>query len=193
MALAGDINTLAAIADKFPKFPKIPRLSRDCIITEKIDGTNGLVFVPESAAAPVVAGSRNRWLEPGKQDNFGFAGWVALHAEELRDLGPGLHYGEWWGVGIGRNYNLFERRFSLFNVSRWADDAVRPKCCHVVPTLERGPFDTPMIEGVLLSLACHGSYAAPGFMRPEGIVIFHEQGRVLFKKTLENDASGKEE
>lgn len=30
-------------------------------------------------------------------------------------------------------------------------------------------------------------------MRPEGIVIFHEQGRVLFKKTLENDERGKEE
>ena len=30
-------------------------------------------------------------------------------------------------------------------------------------------------------------------MRPEGIVIFHEHGRMLFKKTLENDEKGKEE
>ena len=77
----------------YPKFPKIPRLSRDCILTEKIDGTNGLILVPEAASVPVQAGSRNRWIEPGKQDNYGFAGWVALHAEELRELGPGLHYG----------------------------------------------------------------------------------------------------
>ena len=177
----------------YPKFPKIPRLSRDCILTEKIDGTNGLILVPEAASVPVQAGSRNRWIEPGKQDNYGFAGWVALHAEELRELGPGLHYGEWWGVGIGRGYDIFERRFSLFNVSKWADDAVRPKCCHVVPTLQRIPFDTDVIEAALADLRAHGSYAAPGFMRPEGIVIFHEHGRMLFKKTLENDEKGKEE
>ena len=178
----------------FPKFPRIPRLSRECIVTEKIDGTNGLILVPESAAAPVQAGSRNRWLEPGKQDNFGFAGWVALHAEELRELGPGLHYGEWWGVGIGRGYDIFERRFSLFNVSRWTDDAVRPKCCHVVPIIQTIPrLDCSDFEGSIAILREHGSLAAPGFMHPEGIVVFHMQGRVLFKKTLENDEKGKEE
>ena len=123
----------------YPKFPKIPRLSRECIVTEKIDGTNGLVFVPESDDAPICAGSRNRWLESGKQDNFGFAGWVVAHAEELRELGPGLHHGEWWGVGIARGYDLYERRFSLFNVSRWTDDMVRPKCCHVVPIIQTLP------------------------------------------------------
>lgn len=185
--------------EAYPKFPRIPRLSRDCIITEKIDGTNGLIFVPESASAPVVAGSRNRWLEPGKQDNFGFAGWVALHAEELRELGPGLHYGEWWGVGIGRGYDIYERRFSLFNVSRWHSvfsdpkKPPRPKCCDVVPYLGTCAFDSGEINVYIAALRADGSYAAPGFMWPEGIVVFHTQGRVLFKKTLENDDKGKEE
>lgn len=187
----------------YPKFPKIPRLSRECIVTEKIDGTNGLVYVGEpvgdfnahgSTSQVVRAGSRNRWLEPGKQDNYGFAGWVALHAGELRELGPGYHYGEWWGVGIGRGYDIFERRFSLFNVSKWTDDAVRPKCCRVVPIIQTIPrLDCSDFEGSLAILREHGSLAAPGFMRPEGIVVFHTQGRVLFKKTLENDEKGKEE
>lgn len=32
-----------------------------------------------------------------------------------------------------------------------------------------------------------GSVAAPGFMKPEGIVIFHVQGNFGLKKTLEKD------
>ena len=32
-----------------------------------------------------------------------------------------------------------------------------------------------------------GSYAAPGFMKPEGVVVFHTAGNVGFKKTIEKD------
>ena len=32
---------------EFKKFPKIARLSREIIVTEKIDGTNGVVHVGE--------------------------------------------------------------------------------------------------------------------------------------------------
>lgn len=32
----------------FQGFKKIPRLSRDIIITEKIDGTNGLIYIDEN-------------------------------------------------------------------------------------------------------------------------------------------------
>lgn len=32
-----------------------------------------------------------------------------------------------------------------------------------------------------------GSVAAPGFMKPEGIVVFHVAAGVSFKKTLEKD------
>lgn len=174
---------------EFIEFPKIPRLSREIIITEKIDGANGVIYVGEDGR--VIAGSRSQWLIGS--DNHGFAKWVAAHEDELRTLGPGRHYGEWWGSGIQRGYGLQkgEKRFSLFNTARWSDDAVRPACCHVVPVLYTGLFDTAVIEERLAWLRDKGSWAAPGFMRPEGVVIFHPQGNVGFKKTLERDEEWK--
>ena len=226
----------------FEKFPKIPRYIRETIITEKIDGTNAQIFIEQIdmdadvgtegedresyklADGPewrVLAGSRNRWLgfaSPKMQDNHGFAAWVFDHRNELiKGLGPGRHYGEWWGKGIQRGYELDEKRFSLFNVTRWDKETFQrykvepwnkltrwgsdqmhkhppcpifsppPDCCHVVPVLgiEHG-----------LKLDCwkyatdlkfKGSVAAPGFNKPEGIVIFHTAGNVLFKHTIEDD------
>jgi hypothetical protein len=206
----------------FVEFQKIARLSREIVVTEKIDGTNAQVFIRVllddevmPTDTPIVAvrgnlliyaGSRNRWLLPGKpvtsrgqtvyNDNFGFATWVKDRADELAQLGEGRHYGEWWGSGIQRGYGLpsGEKRFSLFNVARWADDrdrekfpTDRPACCHVVPVLYRGPFDTQPIEEALSNLEVIGSKAAPGFGKPEGIVIYHTAGNVLFKKTIEKD------
>ena len=166
----------------FVAFPKMPRLRREVLITEKIDGTNAQVFIGEDGE--VRAGSRSRWITP-QDDNFGFAAWVRDHADELRQLGPGRHFGEWWGAGIQRRYGLAEKRFSLFNVSRWGDE--RPTCCHVVPVLWRGLFSTDAVEITLDSLRDFGSEAAPGFMKPEGIVVFHIAGNVGFKRTLEKD------
>ena len=142
-------------------------------------------------AGEVLAGSRSQWLID--TDNFGFAKWVQEHSDELRELGPGRHYGEWWGSGIQRGYGLpnGEKRFSLFNVAKWADDALRPSCCHVVPVLYAGMFLTNEIEDCLNRLKVSGSKAAPGFMKPEGVVIFHPQGNVGFKKTIEKDEEWK--
>ena len=172
----------------FIGFQKIPRLSRECIVTEKIDGTNGCIYIGEDGE--FLVGSRNRWITP-ENDNFGFARWAYEHKDELLRLGPGRHFGEWWGQGIQRGYGLREKRFSLFNVSKWSDDAVRPGCCHVVPLLYRGPFDTGEIRGYLKYLGYHGSLAAPGFMRPEGVVIYHVAGNLYFKKTIEKDEEPK--
>jgi hypothetical protein len=173
----------------FEEFPKIPRLSRECIVTEKIDGTNGSILVMEDGR--VIAGSRTRWITP-EQDNHGFARWVQEHADELRaGLGVGLHRGEWWGQGIQRKYGLDHKRFSLFNTTKWGD--TRPVCCHCVPVLYTGPFDTDDIVAALYDLGSNGSRAAPGFMKPEGVVIFHVAGRLLFKKTIEKDKSPKGE
>jgi hypothetical protein len=36
-----------------------------------------------------------------------------------------------------------------------------------------------------------GSISAPGFMDPEGIVIFHTAARIMFKKTFKGDEGGK--
>ncbi len=208
----------------FQKFDKIPRLSRDIVITEKIDGTNAQIYIchfndiynsfagdyqsQDSYAEDFVkqfslycgsnnlhvfAGSRTRWLDTSsKGDNFGFAKWVqATDAEELLKLGEGRHYGEWYGKGIQRNYGLDEKRFALFNVHKWSDIELRPTCCEVVPILYRGDFDTAKIQVRLDLLKNCGSSAVPGFMKPEGIIIYHTASGQLFKKTIENDEKPK--
>ena len=149
---------------EFTEFPKMARLSRDVIITEKIDGTNAQVCIGEDGT--LLAGSRSRWITPA-DDNFGFAAWVEAHREELLTLGPGRHFGEWWGSGIQRGYGLMDRRFSLFNVQRWAvhgTEPVRyptadprmflvqemlPPCCGKVPVLYWGAFQTSAVDWCL--------------------------------------------
>jgi hypothetical protein len=172
----------------FAEFPKIARLNRECVISEKIDGTNGQIIIGEDGA--IAAGSRSRLITP-EQDNFGFAAWVRDHADELRTLGVGRHFGEWWGSGIQRGYGLTkgEKRFSLFNAERWGE--TRPSCCGVVPVLFRGLFSTAAVESCLQQLRDHGSVAAPGFVKPEGVVIWHAAAQVGFKVTLERDSEWK--
>ncbi len=194
----------------FEPFPKVPRLSRECVITEKIDGTNASIWIldPKEESRQlhdeaisvtyglhtfvVVAASRKRFMTPAK-DNFGFARWVWDNVEELvLELGYGIHYGEWWGSGIQRGYGLEkgDKRFSLFNVARWADEPYL-ELCSVVPTLYTGEFCTVNIEDVLYELRDTGSLAAPGFMNPEGIMIYHTAARSLFKKTIDGDEKPK--
>lgn len=186
----------------FMEFPKITRLSRDCIITEKIDGTNAQVCITENGQ--MLVGSRTRWITP-EQDNYGFARWVTEHRDELMALGVGRHFGEWWGQGIQRKYGMAEKRWSLFNVSRWclagetpqriqtADPRivkmqdVLPVCCSLVPVLYRGIFTTDACEAAIEDLRTNGSKAAPGFGKPEGIICYHVAGNFGFKKTLEKD------
>jgi len=205
----------------FEKFPKIPRLSRDIIITEKIDGTNASIWIDEvkpqereaweaEYGVPICytgsselynngevlncairAGSRKRFISP-ENDNYGFARWVSVNATDLLGLGVGRHYGEWWGQGIQRNYGLKEKRFSLFNTKRWKDNDDLPECCHVVPVLYEGMFKEFEIDNALLILKINGSIAAPEYHNPEGIVIYHTAANFCFKKTIEHDEKGKE-
>jgi hypothetical protein len=207
---------------KFEGWPKTPRLFKDpMVITEKIDGTNSAVGVVEGwqhsegdlkdyliwaevdgKPYTVYAQSRNRLIAPASvsgvkgSDNYAFAEWVfANHHELARVLGVGLHYGEWWGVGIGRNYGLAERRFSLFNTSRWkhlADPEARaainpPAPLTVVPVLAVNTIDTELVHHVMRTLLIHGSYAAPGFMDPEGICVFLPSGQQVYKVTFDGD------
>lgn len=206
---------------EFVEFPKMARLSRDVIVTEKIDGTNAQVYIApmddylkatEAVATNgdlfMFAGSRSRYITPDA-DNFGFARWVKEHADELWTLGSGRHFGEWWGSGIQRGYGLEkgDKRFSLFNVGRWALHGTEPRiipsgdprvlkyqdvlpaCVGLVPVIYRGTFDSFMghVDDILENLARYGSQAAPGFMKPEGIVAFHVAGNIGFKKTIEKD------
>lgn len=175
---------------EFQAFPKIPRLNRDCVITEKLDGTNAQIIITEDG--DIGAASRKRLITPD-DDNYGFARWVHQNREELLALGPGRHFGEWWGGGIQRGYGLpkGEKRFSLFNVGRWADPASRPSCCHVVPTLYEGPFCSHVVAQTVDTLRECGSVAAPDFMRPEGVIVWHAASQSLFKVTCEKDEAPK--
>jgi RNA ligase-like protein len=172
----------------FEAFPKIHRLSRECIITEKIDGTNGLIEILDDFTT-ILIGSRTRYIAP-EDDNYGFAKWVRANQEELLKLGPGRHHGEWWGAGIQRGYGRKEKQFSLFNTTTW-NAANKPACCNIVPVLYKGLFNTNVVEECIEKLRSEGSMAAPGFMKPEGVVIYHIQGNVMFKKTLEKDEQPK--
>lgn len=183
------------MTNEFEAWPKIARLNRSITITEKIDGTNAAIVVNEDLS--VFAQSRTRIITP-EDDNFGFARWVAENEEELASLlGPGRHFGEWWGQGIQRKYGMSEKRFSLFNSYRWGfladddpDDPALPGLS-VVPVLYEGPFNQDEIEMCLDDLRLEGSHAAPGFMDPEGIIIWHDAARVMFKVTLKNDEAPK--
>lgn len=184
----GGVNTMSDVP--FTPFPKIPRLKREITITEKIDGTNASILVPVDEG-PLLIGSRNRWITP-EHDNAGFAAWVRANEEALRaELGLGHHFGEWWGPAIQRRYNIAQKRFSLFNTHRWQDASL--KLCSVVPVLYQGPWTQEAIDGCLERLRTEGSVAAPGFMNPEGIVVYHSASRGLYKVTLKSDDKPKSE
>ena len=173
---------------EFVAFPKIPRLHKDCVVTEKIDGTNGLIYITDDG--DMFVGSRNRWLTEDA-DNFGFHRWVMENKDELMKLGAGRHHGEWWGSGIQRGYNLpkGEKRFSLFNVNIWNEEN-KPDCCYVVPTLYVGEFDTEAISEVMYLLKENGSSASPGFMNPEGVMIYHSAANHYFKAPFDKNHKG---
>lgn len=175
----------------FREFPKLARLSREIVITEKIDGTNASILIEQDGT--FLVGSRNRWITP-EDDNFGFARWAHQNRTELEKLGPGHHFGEWWGAGIQRRYGQTTKRFSLFNAHRWAwlntttpEQNSLVSVVGVVPVLYTGPFDTAAIDDTINKLAAFGSKAAPGFMQPEGIVVYHTASGVSFKKTIVDD------
>jgi hypothetical protein len=196
---------------EFIPYPKTPRFKRDLVITEKIDGTNAQVVISQCTAEQLDralgsdldivdythldvgtslvlrVGSRQRWITPGKKtDNYGFAEWCRQNSAELFKLGEGQHFGEWYGQGIQRGYGLDHRRFALFNTARWGKhNPNTPSCCEVVPLL--GVVSPSAVDSVLSELAFDGSYAVPGFMRPEGIIAYHSASKQNFKVLLEND------
>jgi hypothetical protein len=177
----------------FTGWPKIARFNREVIITEKIDGTNAQIHIEEDGS--MLVGSRTRWITPA-DDNFGFARWCEQNRDDLLKLGPGSHFGEWWGCGIQRGYHLSERRFSLFNAVRWRDGAPekRPDCCRVVPVLAEGLLRDIDLENVAHQLRIGGSVAAPDFDGlAEGFVIYHKAAQICFKVLLEGDDKRKGE
>ena len=195
---------------------------REIVVTEKVDGTNSAVIIEEvdpeldyeyeggftlatvergGKTYAVAAQSRNRLIFPSKAtDNHGFAAFVQQNAEELFILlGPGRHFGEWWGKGINKRYaSAMEgiKGFALFNVAkhadlhhwlRFGDQQVLVEPVHV---LYEGPFSEQKIRDTLNELKKHGSWMSP-FDPAEGIVVFHTQSRQTYKITLDQNDAGK--
>ena len=186
---------------EFEAFPKLQRLNGSVIVTEKIDGTNAAIIIQGDEIA---AQSRTRIIVPGK-DNFGFAAWVhANKAALIANLGEGRHFGEWWGAGVQRTYGLKTKVFSLFNTSRWLDSANPGNYAtelvqlwdigvRVVPVLFIGtmPEVIERLTYLMNNLKQYGSVAAPGYLNPEGIVLYDTRSGQGYKKTFDYDDTGK--
>lgn len=193
---------------EFKGWPKIPRLHKDIIVTEKIDGTNGCIvihrfpkgenvhghdilplgecFMEDESVLAMYAQSRKRLLTR-ETDNYGFAKWVQENAAALFTLGEGYHYGEWWGGGIQRGYGLDkdDKRFSLFVPGKYTEQiegGTLPSNVAEVPIIgQHGEFNSVRVEEMFRDLMETGSKAAPGYMDPEGIMIYHTAAKQLFK------------
>lgn len=198
---------------EFQAWPKIPRWSNETVtITEKIDGTNAAVIIlpySEEHEELIASGyaqsifnsdenrltfatqSRKRFIKPGKDtDNAGFASWAWGNDLELvQALGYGKHYGEWWGRGIQRSYDMNTKMFSLFSPWRY-DDGERDfgvDNLSVVPVIFKGAASNAATESSLNYLRDNGSLAAPGYMRPEGIIIQSALARSTYKAFVDDD------
>jgi hypothetical protein len=180
---------------------------RSITITEKLDGTNASVFI--SPEGQLLVGSRSRWITP-EDDNFAFAAFVRDNEAEIRLLGPGHHFGEWWGRGIQRGYGMVGRKFSLFNTRRWVRSgetpgliesgdpraepkyqSVLPSCVDLVPVLYQGIMDTTAIDDTMAHLSQLGSQASPGWTKPEGIIVYHSAANHGFKVTFDKSDQAK--
>lgn len=224
---------------EFEAWPKIPRLGNETVqVTEKIDGTNAAVIILpyhvdhepliQDGYAKVLATivddataeaytfatqSRKRFIKPGKNtDNAGFAGWAWDNSDKLvTTLGYGKHFGEWYGSGIQHGYGLKEKRFALFNASRWADLSDLDVEERPIPNLEVVPvlYDGPAVEDLdgpsgefrytgmnpvkqcIEFLRREGSRAVKGYMSPEGVIAYYRLARVSYKGFLHNNATAK--
>lgn len=201
--------------EPFPKIPRIAK--NTVCITEKLDGTNAHVFIIDKDEVPytrfgtemrsqlypdlqdnilfentdwlILAGSRKRFINDLERcnDNYGFAAWVRENAVELLKLGHGRHYGEWYGRGINRGYEMEDRRFALFNTKRWGEhNHNTPACCEVVPVLYEGKSYAGVEQGRMVSLSHHGSYASLGYMNPEGIIAYYPATNSYLKQTFDS-------
>lgn len=191
----------------FQSWPKTTRLFRDITVTEKLDGSNHCITfeLPDDPMPndgkdyyKFAVQSRNRLITP-ENDNYFFASWVYTNHEELFGLlGYGRHYGEWWGHKIARRYDMDHRVFSIFNTDLWSAN-VGDKFSHMVggselthtPVLYRGEMSTLEIMDAAGKLVRYGSVASPGFMKPEGVCVYHSQSEIVQKFTFDNQDKGK--
>lgn len=191
------------------KWPRIPHLFREMTVVEKIDGITACIdiqplskfddrTIPHWAQALYVltptqqygvwVHTRRQWVTP-LNDCHGIARWVGRHVLSLVNvLGPGHHHGVWWGHGINRGYGLppGDRRFSLYNVSRWQHLAEQTPIpgLGVLPVLGRYPGFNPDAAWSLYDMLMEsGSEAVPGWPTPAGVLVYHHAADVIFQIT----------
>ena len=165
---------------EFKAWPKIPRWENDTIIvTEKIDGTNACIYI--GTDGEFGCQSRSKIITP-EEDNYGFAKWAYEHKEELMKLGHGYHYGEWYGLGIQRGYQLNEKRFALFNTYRPIESM--PEGVSKVPILYQGAYTETILRELESNLRTKGSNITPGYMNVEGMVVYFQQTKRLVKWSI---------
>lgn len=180
----------------YPSFPSIERLENlYCHITEKVDGTNGLIELYDSSIEGVLFGSRNRYIS-ANDDNMGFVsffknytnqlGTLTNYIEEEKLIYPIRIYGEWFGKGIQRGYNLEAKFFMPFNeyLAIKMIDAGIPHIKMPV-TLYSGKFSVEILEGCMNKLKDEGSQVVPGYNRPEGVVVYFPKHNFRLKETFE--------
>lgn len=170
---------------EFKSFEKISKFTGIAMtITQKIHGTNAQIRIYEQdGVIKCQASSRTRDIFVG-DDNYGFARYVKDNESEIIEkLGLGTHYGEWAGPGINSGEGLKEKTFVIFNHYRFPAERPLPPQCVVVPVLYHGPYDERIVAEAMTELKINGSKLAPGFMRPEGIVI--EVAGKKYKKVFE--------
>ena len=61
----------------------------------------------------------------------------------------------------------------------------------MVPVVYNGDFTTTAVDDAIADLVANGSRAAPGFMDPEGVIVFHPAANMMFKRTIKADESPK--
>lgn len=187
----------------YPEFPSIERFDNVyCIITEKIDGTNGLIEIGTNGITEegiVMFGSRKKYLYPGK-DNYGFLAFFSPYVSELLKIckeikeentdfdfinNPPIRiYGEWFGKGINRGYNLSDRQFMPFN-SYYADKLRNiPNITQPEP-LHQGKFSREILNDCMNFLREEGSQVVPGYKNPEGVVAYFPKYKFSLKETFD--------
>jgi hypothetical protein len=155
-------------------------------ITQKIHGSNAQIYIykDENGNTQVLCGSRSRWLT-AEDDNYGFCRFVTEHREDfIEKLGEGRHFGEWAGPGINSGEGLSDKRLCLFNWKRWLGKCLPPKTT-IVPLLYNGPISLVAINEAMEELKEQVSFLAPGYMKPEGVVI--DIDGHLYKNVFDNE------
>lgn len=192
--------------EAWPKTKHIDKVLGSVLVTEKIDGTNACVVFDDNGGMFVQ--SRNRIITPAT-DNQGFARWAYHYQDDLfYVLGPGRHFGEWWGQKIGRTYNMGHNVFSLFNTQRFvktdslgismetraAETQIADQISSV-PQLYYGPYGTPSMDVAIEELRTGSSRAATrygvDYTNPEGVCFYFREFDKVAKLVFANPGKHK--